>query len=346
MYLCIKYRHRAMKIKIDIERRKLGIISIIDSNTEAGHLRFTIDDKRILRATHTIVKPNYQGKGLAQKLVDTLVSYSIEKGYLIDPICSYIEKLSQREGVLSTRLETHTQAEEIIREMQTIGNSEKAQASARYFKTGKGEYAEGDIFLGLKAADITALLRKYSPLSERSIIDLWQSPYHDARSLGYAAISKWMTQADNDTSISHIYDLYLEYAKHCNNWDLVDCSAPIIIGKYWANKSAPTRQQSLIQLAQSDNLWIQRIAIVGTLGLIKEGIYEDTLLLVEQLKGHKHDLIHKAMGWMLREVGKRINQNLLRDWLKQHKLELPRTTLRYAIERFSTEERQAYLSKN
>lgn len=336
---------------IDIKcRGSLGRIRLCREGQEVAYLTFEMQDKRKLYATHTVVKPEYQGQGLAQRLVVALTAWAKERSLLIEPVCSYVQRLSERGGDLLQCLEHYSEAEAIIDLLQSKASADRATRMQQFFKTGKGEYAEGDTFLGLSNPEVKALLRmpqnpiqyRRRNLSRQTLIDLWQSPYHEARLLAYYALVDWALRCDAD-SIAEVYDLYMTHRMCCNNWDLVDVTAPYIIPAYWLGRDATQRQQSLLRLADQEHLWTQRIAVVGSIGLIARGIYEDTFMLVRRLRQHPHDLIHKAMGWALREVGRRIDIELLKAFLREEAGGLPRTTLRYAIEHLSPEERQHFL---
>lgn len=331
---------------------KEGRISLMEGKTEAGYLTFDLADRRLAYATHTVVQAEYQGQGLAAELVAALVAWCDARGLLIEPVCSYVQRLSEHPGRLAQLLDSYSEAEDYIEQLRQLGSDKAAEQAGRFFKTGAGQYGAGDIFLGVRVPVVRSLrLNPEAPagyktrqLSRQTLIDLWASPYHEARLLGYHAIAQWAEQVDCPQSQEQIYKLYIEHAERCNNWDLVDTSAPQVIGMYWAERNATDRSEGLRALAQSSNLWLQRIAIVGTLGLIRRGIYQDTFILVEELIEHKHDLIHKASGWMLRELGKHAGLDVLREWLDQNATRLARTALRYAIEHLPEQERQHYLS--
>lgn len=339
-----------MEIHIN-HKGKLGRISLFDNAREIAYLSFEVEDKRLLYATHTVVDEAYQGQGLARRLVELLVEWCECRSLLIEPVCSYVRKLSERYERLERLLERYDDSAHYIQKLESLRNVDKAKQAARFFKTGRGQYGEGDVFLGLSVPLLRSLsVNKLAPrgfrqcnMSQATLRGLWASPYHEARLLACHVVAAWAIKAENDDSRSRIYELYLECADRCNNWDLVDSSAPQVIAMYWANKDANKRSEALIELASSDSLWRQRIALVGTLGLIRLGIYRDTFSLVELLLDHKHDLIHKAMGWMLREIGKYGGKTLLTDWLDEYVLRLPRTTLRYAIEHLPETERQYYI---
>ncbi|MFH1522064.1 MAG: DNA alkylation repair protein [archaeon] len=222
------------------------------------------------------------------------------------------------------------------KELGEYSNPEKAKISQRFFKTGKGEYGEGDIFLGLTVPQQRTIAKS---ASERILLDdvemLLGSEIHDERMVGLLILVDKYKRADKKT----VYDFYLANIKGVNNWDLVDLSAPKIVGNYLLGKKD---REILYELARSENLWERRIAIVSTFAFIREGEFIDSLKISKILLGDKQDLIHKAVGWMLREVGKK-DREILEKFLKENYSELPRTTLRYAIERFGDEERKEWL---
>lgn len=214
----------------------------------------------------------------------------------------------------------------------------RAEQSSRFFKTGPGQYAEGDVFLGLSTPQMTAIARQGRDLSLAEVEKLLDDPAHEARSCALCILVERYKKADEDTRRT-IVDFYLGHTARINNWDLVDASA-CILGQWLLDKD----RDILYRLADSSNLWEQRLAVVSTLTLIKRGDFTDILALAEKLQGHPHDLMHKALGWMLREVGKK-DKAVLEAFLDRFITTLPRTTLRYAIERFSEAERKAWLKK-
>lgn len=230
----------------------------------------------------------------------------------------------------------------IIDELQSVASTEKAAHLSRFFKTGPGEYGEGDHFLGIPVP-LTRNIAKANidtPLEELQI--LIHSPWHEARLCALLIlVERFKKKKTTDEERCNIYQFYLKNTRHCNNWDLVDLSCPTIVGGYLLYQ--PDRSQ-LYRLAESDNLWEQRIAIVSTIALIRHDQFDDTLALSRKLMNHKHDLMHKAVGWMLREIGKR-NRDVLSEFLDEYATRLPRTALRYAIEHYPEEERQAFLRK-
>jgi 3-methyladenine DNA glycosylase AlkD len=216
----------------------------------------------------------------------------------------------------------------------------QAAIARRFFKTGPGEYGEGDRFLGLKVPQLRAELPHTDALSEADVLDLLHSEWHEERLLALLVLGRRFSRAKQDTATQqHLVSLYLAHTKWINNWDLVDSSAPQILGAWLLRRDRAV----LDTLAASTSLWEQRIAILATQAFIRTGDFTDTLRLSALLLTHPHDLMHKACGWMLREVGKRDVTPLL-AFLDQHAAKMPRTLLRYAIEKLPAETRQAYLT--
>src|SRR5262245_49248809 len=228
-------------------------------------------------------------------------------------------------------------ANEIQARLRAMGDPAAAAGMARFFKTGPGEYGEGDVFLGLKAAPMRSLAREYRGLSLAEAQVLLDSPIHEDRSVALLILVDAVAKADAARQKS-IYDFYLANTARVNNWDLVDVSASPIVGGYLAARS----RRPLRRLARSASLWERRIAIVATHWFIRQRDFADTLAVAELLLADREDLIHKAVGWMLREVGKR-DQAAEEAFLRQHYSRMPRTMLRYAIERFPEATRLAYL---
>lgn len=231
-------------------------------------------------------------------------------------------------------------AEFILEELHSVADADKAKHLQRFFKTGKGQYAEGDIFLGIVVPLTRDIVKRSPVLPFNEIQKLLDSKYHEARLAGLFILVKKFKKA-TEPERKEIVDFYLSNARKANNWDLVDMSCRDILGVYLLDKED---RSILYQLAESEDLWEQRIAIICTWTLIKDKQFNDTLFLAEKLMNHKHDLMHKAVGWMLREVGKRDRETLI-DFLEIHSKSLPRTTLRYAIEHFNPEERAYYMKK-
>lgn len=222
--------------------------------------------------------------------------------------------------------------------LRSIADPRIAKQSLRYFKTGKGEYGEGDVFLGLRMASIRAAAKQFHDLPVSSILNILQSRYHEERMLALVMLVNLFEKGD-DVLKKKIYQSYLDNTQYINSWDLVDSSAHQIVGGYLYHRS----RRKLKTLSKSKSLWDRRISIIATLHFIREKQYEDTLLISEQLLDDKEDLIHKAVGWMLREVGNRDKQTEL-EFLEDHCKVMPRMMLRYAIEKFTKKERDRYLS--
>jgi len=210
----------------------------------------------------------------------------------------------------------------------------RAKHSLRFFRTGPGEYGEGDKFLGLTVPECRSLVRKYKDLSLSDTTELLHSQYHEER-----LIALLILVHNYPKNPQKIYDLYLKSTKYINNWDLVDLSSSNIVGKYLLDKPIDI----LFKLAKSKSLWERRIAILATFAFIYQGNPKPTLQISETLLHDKEDLIHKAVGWMLREVGKRCGQKTLIYFLDKHYKTMPRTMLRYSIERFPEPLRVKYL---
>lgn len=214
----------------------------------------------------------------------------------------------------------------------------RAENSARFFKTGPGQYGEGDRFIGITVPELRRVAKLYPDLAFNDIEKLMFSEIHEFREIALYLLVYKYTSADQLMK-KVIYDFYISHTKCVNNWDLVDCSAPYIVGAWLFDKNTGI----LKKLAESSNIWERRIAMVSTLYFIKQSKTYDTFVIADILINDKQDLIQKAVGWMLREVGKRCSEGELEDFLKSRYKTMPRTSLRYAIERFSTTKRLKYL---
>lgn len=228
----------------------------------------------------------------------------------------------------------------IIVHLNNLSDSRIAEHSQRFFKTGKGEYGHGDKFLGIRVPVLRKIATSFQDISIIEIQRLLKSEYHEARLLSLLIMVGQYSKGNNEEK-EIIYNLYIKNTKHVNNWDLVDSSAHYIIGSWLVDKD----RSILYELANSDNLWERRISIMATFHFIKNSEFTDTLKLSEMLINDTEDLIHKAVGWMLREVGNR-NQEVEEKYLQQHYNKMPRTMLRYSIEKFSKVRRQQYLKGN
>ena len=226
------------------------------------------------------------------------------------------------------------------KELHSLGSPEKAAFLSRFFKTGKGQYGEGDLFLGVTMPEIRTVVGQYSHLSPKEWQLLLHNPYHEIRMTSLIGLMKCFQKAKKFPEIQRqIFEFYLANLDYINNWDLVDVTCRNIVGAYLFKRD----RDILYELAQHPHLWAQRVAIVSTWYFIKNNQFSDTLKIAELLLTHSHDLIHKAVGWMLREVGKR-DDLVLEEFLDTYTLQMPRTTLRYAIERFPESKRKYYLS--
>ncbi len=247
-------------------------------------------------------------------------------------------------------------ADDITAALCSMQNEEQRRILMRFFKTGPGGYGEGDRFLGLKVPQTRLVVRESRLRVELGEIErLLASPWHEVRLAGFLLLAEEMkaalprrrcAQADAAARREEIARFYLAHARRADNWDLVDLSCPAIVGAWLLHPTPDGRMPDrsvLDRLAASDCLWEQRIAVVSTLALIRERQFDDTLRIVTRLLPHPHDLIHKAMGWMLREAGKRDTETL-RAYLAEHAPDMPRTTLRYAIERLNEAERRSWLA--
>ncbi len=223
---------------------------------------------------------------------------------------------------------------EVRNKLKKLSDKKRAKASQRFFKTGKGEYGEGDVFIGIKLLDQKALAIEYKDISLEDIKKLLKSKVHEERSLALGILKKQYVKAKNKRTV----DFYLKHTKFINNWDLVDMSAYYILGDWLIGRN----RKILYKLAISEDLWEKRISIITTFAFIRNSDFKDCLKIAKILLKDEHDLIHKAVGWMLREVGKR-DLKIEESFLKKHYKYMSRTTLRYAIERFPETKRQAYL---
>lgn len=229
--------------------------------------------------------------------------------------------------------------EDAIKALRKYANKDKAKVLRGFFKTGPGEYGEGDIFLGVTVPLIRNIVKQFKDLPLRDLKRLLHSKIHEERLLALLILVEQFNQADINAK-EKIYKTYLANTKFINNWDLVDLSAPQIAGEFLINKD----RSALYKLAQSPLLWDRRIAILATFAFIKANDFDDVFRITKLLLLDKEDLIHKACGWMLREAGKR-NLRAEENFLRQHFKVMPRTMLRYSIERFPGNKRRTYLKR-
>lgn len=226
---------------------------------------------------------------------------------------------------------------QLKKDLNKLKNPARVKILARFFKTGKGQYGEGDIFLGITVPLQRQVVKKYLDLSLKDLRDLLNNKIHEYRLTGILILVEKYRKGDERVK-KQIFNFYLKNIQYINNWDLVDISAPKIIGDYLLDKD----RKILYQLVRSKSLWERRISVLATFRFIKENQFKDSLKIAEILLNDAHDLIHKAVGWMLREVGKKDQIEEERFLLRYHQ-KMPRTMLRYAIERFKENKRQFYL---
>lgn len=229
---------------------------------------------------------------------------------------------------------------QIISELQNSGSPEKAVHLSHFFKTGKGQYGEGDLFLGVTVPEQRNIARKYKDTDLETLRRLICSPYHEIRLTTLLILIDQFKKDKQEEKRKNYVDFYLSHTRYINNWDLVDLTCYKLLGLWLENKD----RQLLYRLAASTNLWEQRIAMVTCMHFVRKGDFEDCLAIADLLQQHPHDLIHKAVGWLLREVGKKDRETLI-GFLAPRYHTMPRTMLRYAIEHFPEEERKRYLIK-
>ena len=235
------------------------------------------------------------------------------------------------------RINPHDQADQIVQHLQAIADPERAEGAQRFFKSGKGEYGEGDIFIGVSNPDIHKAVKKFKPTELDVCRILLQNDIHEVRFFALCMMIE-LYKPKRSTIKSDVVELYLSHTQFINNWDLVDCAAYKILGDYLSTKD----RTILFQLANSKSLWERRIAIVSNYSFIKQNDYETTLALSLILLNDQEDLIHKAVGWMLKEIGKRDAACLI-EFIREHHLQMPRTMLRTAIEKLPKNTRSEFV---
>jgi 3-methyladenine DNA glycosylase AlkD len=234
-------------------------------------------------------------------------------------------------------INTDARVSEVRLRLRAMASAETAAVLQRYFKTAVGEYGEGDLFLGIKVPPVRALAREFGGLGEGEVLELLRSRHHEERLLALMVMVRQYAKADA-AGRRRLHGVYLANTRFVNNWDLVDSSAEVLVGAHLEGRSVAL----LRRLTRSKIVWERRIAMIATMHFIKRREFAPTLEIAELLLGDGHDLIHKAAGWMLREVGKK-DQTALEGFLRRHCKTMPRTMLRYAIERFPERLRRGYL---
>ncbi|NVK03565.1 MAG: DNA alkylation repair protein [Flavobacteriia bacterium] len=232
-------------------------------------------------------------------------------------------------------------SDQLVAALEELSIPARKEHNPKFFKAGKGEYAEGDKFIGNKVPDMRAMAKGcWQDMSDEEIAKTLNSEWHEARLTAvFILYHHYSKSKKNPARREEIVQLYLDNLIGINNWDLVDSSAPYILGDWLLDKD----RSILREFAESDDLWKQRIAMVATYWFIRKEQFQDTLEIAEMLLFHEHDLIHKAVGWMLREMGNR-NEDLLRQFLEHHAHHMPRTALRYSIEKLDKKERQHWMT--
>jgi 3-methyladenine DNA glycosylase AlkD len=228
---------------------------------------------------------------------------------------------------------------QIRNELMLLGDPDRAKKLAGFFKTGKGQYGEGDVFLGIPVPEQRKVSKKYVGLSCEDLLELLRSEIHEYRLTALLIMVIKYGKAD-DSGKKEIFDYYLKNTEFVNNWDLVDLTAPKIVGDFLVNRD----RSILFELVKSVSLWERRIAVLATFYFIRNNDFDDALTISKLLLSDQHDLIHKAVGWMLREIGKR-DQEVLEEFLREYSSQMPRTMLRYSIEKFDKEKRKQFLKK-
>jgi len=233
-------------------------------------------------------------------------------------------------------------AEDVKAELQKSANLQDAQFLQRFFKTGEGQYGAGDVFIGVRMGPNRAAAKKFRNLPLNEIQKLLDSKVHEHRMTGLIILTLQYPKAD-EADKQKIYDFYLSnvYKGRVNNWDLIDVTSPRVIGEHLVGKA----HNILVELARSDDLWQRRVGIISSFTFVARGDPGTSLELAEILLHDEHDLIQKAVGWMLREIGKRCDRAILLDFLDKHSHEMPRTMLRYSIEHLPPEQRAHYMSQ-
>ena len=241
-------------------------------------------------------------------------------------------------------------AQTVVADLQALADPSRAEHSARFFKTGPGQYGEGDVFMGLTVPNTRIVARRYRDLPRADVDELLTSPIHEVRLCGVVILTEQFKKLKTTPDRIDAFDYYVGavQAGFINNWDLIDVSAPtfgtLLVDQGRVASSNASGERLLRKLAVAESMWERRLAVLLTFAFIRANQFELTLAMADMLLGEKQDLMHKAMGWMLREVGKR-DADVLRDYLAAHIRELPRTTLRYAIEKFDERERKAWLAR-
>jgi 3-methyladenine DNA glycosylase AlkD len=250
------------------------------------------------------------------------------------------KEVSMKNALKTTEMAAGVSAERFVKKLKSFGSPEEQKKIQRYFKTGPGEYGEGDQFIGARMGQVFTLAKEFIEMPLGEIEKLLESPIHEAR-VGAVSIMDWQARSKKTPGErrKELFDLYLRRHDRINNWDLVDRSAPYVVGGYLFDKP----RDVLYKLARSKNVWERRTSIVSTAYFIRQGDVADTFKIAEMLLNDEHDLVHKGTGWMLRFAGEKDRQKLL-SFLDRHAAAMPRTVLRYSIERLDKKQRDHYMS--
>ncbi len=230
---------------------------------------------------------------------------------------------------------------ELRKEMEECSNEEKAKLYQRFFKTGPGQYGEGDVFMGLTMPETRAISSKYTEMPIEEVQELLNSEIHEHRMSALLIVIQKYRKANKEEK-RKLYEFYLKNMSRINNWDLIDVTASHVVGDFLFNNKE--EKEMLYKLAKSNDLWEKRISVISTFRFIKENEFEDSINISEILLNDKHDLIHKAVGWMLREIGKK-DQEIEEEFLRKYHKTMPRTMLRYSLEKFTKDKKDFYMGR-
>ncbi|MDO4707516.1 MAG: GNAT family N-acetyltransferase [Porphyromonadaceae bacterium] len=323
-------------------RSRLGLLTSKRGREEEGCIRFEVQAGHRLVVLSTEVVPAYRGQGIAELMTEALLEWMRERRLSLQPLCGYTQRFVERHPEYQPYLEGYDASVATLEAFRALASEERAVQVRSFFKTAPGGYGAGDVFLGVPVPDIRRHIKQVGLWSEATVRSCLTSPYHEVRLCGFLVLVDWFARSTKDQDREQLHKLYLEHLPYCNNWDIVDNSAPTLVGKYLLDKEGEERMQVLMSLAMSGELWQERVAIVGTLGLVSAKEATEALTLARHLLPHPHDLIRKAVGWMLREVGKRISRQLLTDFLDEYVQQMSSITLSYATEHLTPEERRHY----
>lgn len=309
------------------------------SGEERGYVEVVEIEGCFLKILHTVVAPPFRGQGVGWELLCKSVDYTRSKEMKLLSACDYAAKLISRDPLASDLAATAQDIHHYLDPKKRPAVDKPFVERVLGIKP--GSYASDDLVLPLSMPDLRCQEQVLGPFSQPLLNELISHPIHDLRMLAVIALKEQFVRSKAMADKERLHDYYVQHLRGINNWDLVDLSAPHLIGSYAYLKGMG--YEEIYSMALSSDLWIKRIGIVSTLGLIRQGILDPTIRVVEANLSHQHHLIHKAMGWMLREVGKRDESRML-NFLELTVAKMPRTTLRYAIERLDTDTRRSLLA--